>query len=336
MKKMFLALCAVLLNLSLSYAQYPADWRPADVHGALSVKGRFLCNEQGDTITLRGVSFGWHNLWPRFYNQAALKWLKNDWKASVFRAAMGVYKGVEDGYLENPDFALNCIEPVIRAAIAEGAYVIIDWHAHDFHPEEAKAFFRKMAREYGAYPNVLYEIFNEPTHKHFWPEIKAYAEDVIAAIREFDPDNIVIVGTPSWDQHVDIAAADPIRKFDNIMYACHFYAASHKDGNRARVQKALDMGLPIFFTECAGMEHTGNGFLDIPEWTRWVEFMEKNHLRWVNWSISNKNETCSMILPRGSYEGGWADDVIKPAGIQCRKFLRQYNGNDPLYQKSGE
>ena len=99
MKKMFLALCAVLLNLSLSYAQYPADWRPADVHGALSVKGRFLCNEQGDTITLRGVSFGWHNLWPRFYNQAALKWLKNDWKASVFRAAMGVYKGVEDGYL---------------------------------------------------------------------------------------------------------------------------------------------------------------------------------------------------------------------------------------------
>ena len=84
------------------------------------------------------------------------------------------------------------------------------------------------------------------------------------------------------------------------------------------------------------MEHTGNGFLDIPEWTRWVEFMEKNHLSWVNWSISNKNETCSMILPRGSYEGGWADDVIKPAGIQCRKFLRQYNGNDPLYQKSGE
>lgn len=333
MKKILILLCAALLSATMLRAEYPSDWRPVDANGHLQVNGRYLCNEHGDTITLRGVSFGWHNLWPRFWNASTLKWLKDDWKASVFRAAMGVYPGVEDGYLENPDFALDCLQPVVRAAIKEGAYVIIDWHAHDFHLTEAKAFFAKMAREYGKYPNVMYEIFNEPTHEHFWPQIKAYSEEVIAEIRKYDPDNIIIVGTPSWDQHVDIAAADPIRGEKNIMYSCHFYAASHKDEHRARVQKAIDLELPIFFTECAGMEHTGDGRLDIPEWTRWVEFMEKNRLSWVNWSISNKNETCSMILPRGSYQGGWADDVIKPAGIQCREFLRHYNGNDPLYRK---
>lgn len=310
-------------------------WYPVQIHGHLQVKGWFLCNEHGDTIALRGVSYGWHNLWPRFYNASTVKWLKNDWKCSVLRAAMGCYNGVEDGYLENPEFALNCIEKVIKAAIEEDIYVIIDWHTHDFYPELAKTFFASMARKYGKNPHVIYEIFNEPTHEHFWPEIKAYAEDVIAEIRKYDPDNIIIVGTPWWDQHVHIVAEDPIQNYNNIMYSLHFYAASHKESNRDLAQQAIDKGLPMFVTESGGMEHTGDGFLDIPEWTAWVEFLERNRISWVNWSISNKNETCSMILPRGSYEGGWNDDVIKPAGIQSRKFIRFYNTIDiPLQEKS--
>lgn len=40
---------------------------------------------------------------------------------------------------------------------------------------------------------------------------------VINAIRQRDPDNIIIVGTPSWSQDVDAAAQDPLH-FSNIMY----------------------------------------------------------------------------------------------------------------------
>ena len=43
-----------------------------------------------------------------------------------------------------------------------------------------------------------------------WPAVRAYAERVIAAIRQHDPVNLIIVGTPCWSQQVDVAAAAPL------------------------------------------------------------------------------------------------------------------------------
>jgi len=132
MKYLTFVIVALFFFCSVHGSARNNNWEPVKIHGQLQVKGRFLCNGQGDTISLRGVSLGWHNLWPRFYNKKAVKWLKDDWKCSVIRAAMGAYEGVEDGYLVNPEFALNCVETVVRASIKENVYVIIDWHAHDF------------------------------------------------------------------------------------------------------------------------------------------------------------------------------------------------------------
>ena len=51
-------------------------------------------------------------------------------------------------------------------------------------------------------------------------------EYIIPAIRAIDPDSIIIVGTSTWSQDVDIAANNPL-PYDNIMYACHFYSRTH-------------------------------------------------------------------------------------------------------------
>src|SRR6478672_6943928 len=84
-------------------------------HGHLSVKGTELIDEHGKATVLNGVSFGWHNWWPRFYNKDAVKWLADDWKCSVVRAAMGVEpKG--SGYLDKPDWSKEKVEAVIQAA----------------------------------------------------------------------------------------------------------------------------------------------------------------------------------------------------------------------------
>lgn len=85
---------------------------------------------------------------------------------------------------------------MVNAAIENGMYVNIDYHAHRAEDSRAQAieFFTEMARFYGGFNHVIYEVYNEPVNTG-WPAINDYAEDVIAAIRAVDPDNLIIVGT---------------------------------------------------------------------------------------------------------------------------------------------
>lgn len=295
---------------------------PVKKYGQLQVRGSQLCDQNGQPVVLRGVSLGWHNLWPRFYNKGAVDELTNKWHASVIRAAMGVK--IEDNYLENPSFALQCMTPVIEEAIKDGVYVIIDWHAHDMYTDKAAEFFGKMSAKYGKYPNVIYELFNEPVEDS-WESLKQYATTVIKAIRANDPDNIILMGCPHWDQDIDKVAASPIEGVSNVMYTVHFYAATHKQYLRDRMQKAVEGGLPVFVSECAGMEASGDGPLNEEEYDKWIDLMERLKISWVNWSLSDKNETCSMLLPRAKADGNWTDDVIKPWGKLVRKTLMKYN-----------
>ena len=69
----------------------------------LKVTGTQLTNASGKPVVLRGVSFGWHNWWPRFYNAGAVQWLKKDWSCSVVRAAMGVEP--DKGYIQAKDWS---------------------------------------------------------------------------------------------------------------------------------------------------------------------------------------------------------------------------------------
>ena len=118
MKKL-LTLIVALLYLAQMNATTPVkQW------GQLQVNGSQLCDKNGNPIVLRGVSLGWHNIWPRFYNKNAVKWLATDWDANIIRAAMGIQ--IEDNYLENPQFALKCITNVVNAAIKNDTYIIID------------------------------------------------------------------------------------------------------------------------------------------------------------------------------------------------------------------
>lgn len=295
---------------------------PVKRYGQLQVRGSQLCGENGQPMVLRGVSLGWHNLWPRFYNKGAIDELTNKWHASVIRAAMGIK--IEDNYLENPSFAMQCMTPVIEEAIKDGVYVIIDWHAHDMYTDKAAEFFSRMSAKYGKYPNVIYELYNEPVEDS-WPSLKEYAKTVIKAIRANDPDNIILMGCPHWDQDIDKVAASPIEGVKNVMYTLHFYAATHKQYLRDRMQKAVEGGLPVFVSECAGMEASGDGPLNVEEYNKWVDLMEQLKVSWVNWSLSDKNETCSMLLPRAKASGNWTDDVIKPWGKLVRTTLLKYN-----------
>lgn len=129
----------------ISLFSYSKD--PVKQWGQLQVKGNQLCSQTGDPIVLRGVSYGWHNLWPRFYNKQSVKWLKKDWKCTVLRAAMGTV--IEDNYIENPEFALKCMNKVIKAAMLNSSYKCNGIHINNLFKffvwcEVSKSFTRSI------------------------------------------------------------------------------------------------------------------------------------------------------------------------------------------------
>jgi endoglucanase len=304
------------------------------MNGALSVSGNKIVNKNGVAASFAGNSFFWSNTgWggEKFYNSNVVSWLKSDWNAAIVRVAMGV----EDagGYLDNPngDFSNQIgnkarAKAVIDAAIANDMYVIIDWHTHhaEWNTPDAIAFFTEMAQTYGHLPNVMYEIYNEPLSVSWSGVIKPYAIQVIDAIRAVDPDNIIIVGTPTWSADVDQAANDPINR-SNIAYTVHFYAASHGQANRDKCQYALNKGIAVVITEWGTVNADGTGAVNVAETNAWIALMKQNNLTSCNWSVNDKNEGASAITLGASTTGGWPDNNITWSGSVVKAFLKSYD-----------
>jgi len=294
--------------------------------GQLRVEGTKLLDASGRTIQLRGISSYGLQYAGKYANEDVLRWLRDDWNMQIWRAAL--YLG-EGGYILNPALKEKVVESV-EAALKLGIYVLIDWHVHlDQDPQQYQRqsieFFEEMAERYGSYPNILYEICNEPNGRHVtWTgNVKPYAEALIPVIRKYDPNNVIIVGTPTWSQDVDIAALSPIQE-PNIMYTLHFYAGTHGQELRDKAQKAVDLGLPLFVTECGTSQATGGGGVYEEKFLEWLSFLKKHQISWINWSLTNKGEDSGLLVMNADRDGkgGWTDKQLSQSGKFIRKILR--------------
>jgi endoglucanase len=294
-------------------------------HGRLSVSGPALVDQTGRTVQLRGLSSYWIN-WEEgraFVNPRAIAWLARDWGITVYRIAVGVEP--EGAYASDPEAMITLVRPAIDACIEEGIYVIVDWHVHDAPPYKtlAASFFKGIAKAYGKYPNLIYEIWNEPLQVSWNGQIKPYAEEMIRdVIRPLDRDNVILVGSPSWSQDVDDCVRDPI-DVKNVMYSLHFYAGTHGDGLRRKADAALKAGLPIFVSEWGASASDGgaNGEVYLEAADAWVTWMNERGLSWVNWSVSNKAESSAALRSGAPAAGGWVDAELTPSGLYVREMM---------------
>lgn len=295
---------------------------PVERHGQLRVEGTQLVDAQGAPVQLRGVSMGWHNMWPRFYNGGTVSRLTGDWVADVVRCSVGVAH-LDSGFDCDSVAAYAVVDSIVQGAVANGAYVLVDFHSHPNKLADAKRFFTHVAGKYGHLPNIMYEIWNEPTEVP-WSECKAYSEELIPVIRQLDPDGVVVVPTPRWDQEVDKAAEDPIKGIDNLLYSLHYYATTHTQWLRDKADYARSLGLPLIMSECASMEHTGDGVINPKEWDEWMQYADRNGISWIAWSISDKDETCSMLRPSAASDGmQWKDSDLKPWAVLVKHYLKR-------------
>ncbi|MCR5322960.1 MAG: cellulase family glycosylhydrolase [Lachnospiraceae bacterium] len=300
---------------------------PYEDHGRLAVKGTKLVDKNGDEYRLRGVSTHGIAWFPDYVNKASFQTLRDDWGVNCIRLAM--YTAEYNGYCSggNKTELRKLVNNGVKYATELGMYVIVDWHIlSDSNPmtnkDEAVKFFNEMSEKYAEYGNVIFEICNEPNGGTSWSQIKKYAEEVIPVIRKNAPKAIIVVGTPTWSQEVDKAAADPIKDYDNIMYTIHFYAATHKDDLRKRMQAAVRSGIALFCTEFGTCDASGNGGNDFNEAQKWIDAMESSGVSYCIWNLSNKSETSALISSGCSKISGWKESDLSASGKWYAKLLR--------------
>ncbi|GFN29774.1 carbohydrate-binding domain-containing protein [Paenibacillus xylaniclasticus] len=279
-----------------------------------------LGDKDGYPIQLRGMSTHGLQWFPEILNNNAFATLANDWSSNVVRLAMYVGEG---GYASNPSVIKQRVISGIEYAIANDLYVIVDWHVHAPGNPNASVysgaldFFKEISELYPNHPNIIYELANEPSSNDGgvagegvtndaagWQAVKSYAEPIIRMLRDSGNENLVIVGSPNWSQRPDLAADDPIDD-DNTAYTVHFYTGTHMpaadSSNRGNVMSnaryALEHGVAVFSTEWGTSEASGNNgpFLDKAD--EWLTFLNENNISWVNWSLTNKNETSGAFIP---------------------------------------
>lgn len=300
------------------------------VSGKLHVEGTKLLGADGQPVQLKGISTHGIAWFPDYINEDCFAQFRTQWDVNVMRLAM--YTEEYNGYLSGGDqnYLKSLIRKGVKYATDHDMYVIIDWHIlsdsnPNQHTDEAGAFFDEMSKEYAGYNNVLYEICNEPNGGTTWSDIRQYASHIIDIIRKNDTDAVIIVGTPNWSQYVDEAARSPITGSGNIMYALHFYAATHKDDLRNRMVSAIQAGLPIFVTEYGICDASGSGNIDRTEADKWISLMDLYDISYVAWNLSNKNETSAIIKSSCTKTSNFTDDDLSQWGRWLHDMLTGKN-----------
>ena len=294
----------------------------------LKVKGTQLVDAKGKPVQLKGVSTHGLSWFPEYVNQKAFTQMKKKWGINAVRLAMytAEYNGYCTGDAKNRKALEKKIDEGVEYATKAGLYVIIDWHIlSDGNPKtyekQSLAFFKKTASKYKSHTNVIYEICNEPNGGTSWADIKSYAKKAVKAIRAKDKKAVIIIGTPTWSQDVDLAAESPIKGYKNLMYTLHFYAGTHGEYLRTKAQAALDKGLPLFVSEFGICDASGNGNLNKEEGGKWLKFLRKNKISYIGWNLSNKAESSSLIKLSCQKTSGFSDANLTPWG---KWLLKQF------------
>lgn len=316
-------LSVAMLACAVSFAGAAVDAKPlrlgpVSAYGTLGAKsGKIVSQSTGKQVMLRGMSLFWSDATgSQYYNPIVINWAAEKLGIDVFRFAMGIdcynsngsgcQKDNIDGgaiasnvaYKYNPSGKEAQLDNMVKAAIENDIYIIVDWHSHRAENEKdiAKDFFGRMAKKYADVPNIIWEVYNEPVNTDMGT-IAGYANEVIGAIRNNGSKHLALVGTPFYSQMGSCSGVND----ENSGYVFHFYAASHSLNDfKGKIEGCLNNGKAVFITEWGTTEASGAGSVSTGGTNEWTAYMDQKSIPNCNWSlrhesIGGKNEASAMF-----------------------------------------
>ena len=205
------------------------------------------------------------------------------------------------------------IDSVVSWCKANDLYLILDMHDAPggqtgdniddsygypwlFESEKSQQQFcdiwRTIAERYKDEETILgYELINEPI-AHFFDnkdELNAKLEPLqkraVAAIREVDPDHIILIGAPQWNSNFE-----PLKDTDydpQLMFTCHRYGGP---ATKEAIQSYIDFrdrsNRPMYMGEIGH---------NTDEWQAdFVKVMKENNIGYTFWPYKKEGGSCMM------------------------------------------
>lgn len=312
--------------------------------GKLRVDGPGILDSDGENVVLNGIStFGIQNC-EGFFTPEVVKTLAEDWGCDVLRISLTGDKNIE-GYLKDPEKYFDMVCKICDMCIEQGIYVIVDWDVAyveeaDENTDDAVDFFNRLSAIYSDSPNIIYEANNYPLFYEApeddadeetdeWEDvIKPFASKVITAVRENNPDSIVIVGMPDKGRDFNNVSESRL-EFENIIYGCRIFSGSDKQEMRDRITTLLEYETCVLVTEWSFCTDDYKGGIFEKESDKWAEFMSENQISWCFFGIGSDidNDTNALRLNADNYTdeqkygGHWPDGLLSDAGAYGRYQL---------------
>ncbi|MCD8395386.1 MAG: glycoside hydrolase family 5 protein [Bacteroidales bacterium] len=164
--------------------------------------------------------------------------------------------------------------------------------------------WREIAERYKAEPVILgYELCNEPIAPYFenMDSLNALLEPLYkratAAIREVDPDHIILLGGAQWNGNFE-----PFTDWtfdDKIMYTCHRYGSDPTaDAIRGILDFKAKTGLPMYMGEIGH---------NTDEWQQaFCKVLIDNNIGYTFWPYKKLDGSCMVAVNR---PGDW-DTIV--------------------------
>ena len=99
------------------------------------------------------------------------------------------------------------------------------------------------------------------------------------------------------------------------MYTLHFYAGTHKDDLRNRLETCAQNNLPVFVSEFGMCDASGNGANDFDSTTKWLDLLNK-------YQISS-----SVFKAASTALSDWTDEDFNESGRWIRDYFRSMPRN---------
>lgn len=305
-------------------------------HGQLNVKGGSVCDKDGNTVSLMGPSFYWSCSAALWWKKETVDYLVSQHNVQIIRLPVSIapsegnsWEGAatwnEDNYYHSPDNTKKMVDEVVKAAIENDIYVIIDFHEH--HAEHwvdlSKEFFTYFAKKWGSYPNVMYEIYNEPMNETSNETVVSYAKEIIPVIRNYDSKNIIIVGSTRYSREPhNVTAAGAGQT--NIAYTWHGYVMwGHQDDWNSHPEWA--QSVPIVVTEWGVQGTKGDGGL--------ISIYKSKSLINCFWSMNNKggeDSDWSILKPNCFKTTGWTEAEMTTNGAYMLDVTKNWINYKPV------